>query len=644
MNIINVLVPENTEYISQWKEYNVPDGHCIVDKGVTGCGYTELCLRNELDVILCSPRRILLENKQDKHTKEGRENVLYLRNDMKDLNKELVDYEKRMDDHIYKCQKLGLPVKFMITYDSAPHLINYLINRGLIRKFHIVADEFQSIFNDAYLKSEVENNFVDTLQQCPNVIYLSATPMMDKYLNQLDAFNKLDYYKLDWSKTGYVETLKLQRKHTNSLGSEADKIIESYLKGEFPITLKEGKVVQSKEAVFFFNSVTEITRIIKRNKLTHNQCNIICAEDPNAIQKIEKLGPGFSRGRIPLENEPNKMFTFCTATSYIGADFHSKSASTYVFADPNLRCLALDISLDLPQIAGRQRDRENPFKNNIVIFYKTLRGENIDDREAFDKIQNTRRKKTESSLRNFSNCQNQEDREKYLEDVMDLIEKNHYSKDFVSISKITGLPVYNKLIDIANERAWEVAQKDYQDVINVTRALEDLVNTDNSEYKDVDDKIIDEFMKSFMSTGIFPEKLKMYCEFMDLYQNNKYILISISHKITDPRYKNYYNFFGTIGCKAKRFREDLLKPEFLDNIYADELSKEIINEFNLKDRLNRKEIKEKLKEIYKKLSLSKAAKATDLEEWFEIRPINYMKDGKKENGFEILALKKRQDD
>ena len=184
-----------------------------------------------------------------------------------------------------------------------------------------------------------------------------------------------------------------------------------------------------------------------------------------------------------------------------------------MFADPNLKCLALDISLDLPQIAGRQRDRDNPFKNNIVIFYKTLRGENIEDREAFDKIQNTRRKKTESSLRNFSNCQSQEDKEKYLEDVMDLIEKNHYCKDFVSISKVTGLPVYNKLIDIANERAWEVAQKDYQDVINVTRALEGLANVDNSEYKDVDDKIVDEFMGSFTSTGIFSEKLKMYCEF-----------------------------------------------------------------------------------------------------------------------------------
>ena len=149
-------------------------------------------------------------------------------------------------------------------------------------------------------------------------------------------------------------------------------------------------------------------------------------------------------------------------------------------------------------------------------------------------------------------------------------------------------------------------------------------------------------MGSFTSTGIFSEKLKMYCEFLDQHVDNQYILVSISHKITDPRYKNYYNFFGTVGCKAKRFREDLLKPEFLDNIYLDELSKEVFKTFETNKKYNKKEIKEKLKEIYNKLLLSKSAKATDIEEWFEVRDVNYMENGKKVHGFEIIALK-RQD-
>ena len=42
MNKKIIKIPRGIEYISQWSEYAIPRGeHCIVDKGVTGCGYTE---------------------------------------------------------------------------------------------------------------------------------------------------------------------------------------------------------------------------------------------------------------------------------------------------------------------------------------------------------------------------------------------------------------------------------------------------------------------------------------------------------------------------------------------------------------------------------------------------------------------------
>ena len=63
MEKINLKVPYGIQYISDWKNYDLPIGHVIVDKGVTGCGYTEYCLRNNHSVILCSPRKLLLENK-----------------------------------------------------------------------------------------------------------------------------------------------------------------------------------------------------------------------------------------------------------------------------------------------------------------------------------------------------------------------------------------------------------------------------------------------------------------------------------------------------------------------------------------------------------------------------------------------------
>ena len=50
MEKTEIIIPKGIEFISDWKEYVLPKGHCIVDKGITGCGYTEMCLRNEKNI------------------------------------------------------------------------------------------------------------------------------------------------------------------------------------------------------------------------------------------------------------------------------------------------------------------------------------------------------------------------------------------------------------------------------------------------------------------------------------------------------------------------------------------------------------------------------------------------------------------
>ena len=635
-----LTVPEGIEFISNWKDYIMPEGHCIVDKGVTGCGYTEMCIQNDLNVILCSPRKLLLENKAEQH--EADENVLYLVNTQDAYLNTKDSFRLRILEHLTKCKKLGKPVKFLITYDSIKYIIENLKELQLLDDFYFVADEFQAIFIDSYFKAEVEDEFVENLQNCKNVIYLSATPMLDKYLERLDAFKDLPMEILDWSKTGFVETIKIQRKQIRNLAAEADKIIQRYLIEDFPvIATQDGRVVQSKEAVIYVNSISEIIKIINRNKLTSDQCNVICSNQPENLAKLRKINKSFSIGKIPLKGEPNKMFTFCTSTCYIGSDFWSDNASTYIFADPNLRCLALDISLDLPQIAGRQRNKNNPFKNYINIFYRVIRGENIEDRAAFEKIQQERINSTDILLKEFANM-SELGKQKYLKKLTSDITVSKYADDFLSISKRTSQPTYNKLIEVASERAWEVAQKDYQDSINVTRAIANLEIVDEEyEYKDRDDKIVDEFLDTkFYKTPLFTEKMKLFCGFMDEYKDNKYIMNAIQFRIPDPKFLSYYNFFGTSGCRANSYKECELLAIMTDEVSSDKLTLEIYNNFNLKSKVSKKDIKEKLKEIYTALSLNRTAKATDIEEWFEARACNYMEDGKKVHGFELLALKK----
>ena len=94
MNKQEIKVPLGIQYISEWEDYKLPKGqNCIVDKGVTGCGYTEFCLTNKENVILCSPRKLLLENKRDQHSKDP--NILYLENDLTDFS----DVKTMEDDY-----------------------------------------------------------------------------------------------------------------------------------------------------------------------------------------------------------------------------------------------------------------------------------------------------------------------------------------------------------------------------------------------------------------------------------------------------------------------------------------------------------------------------------------------------------------
>ena len=71
MLIKEIIVPSGIKYISEWKGFTFPpEKSCIVDKKICGCGFTEWCLNNDTSVILCSPRRVLLENKQEQQGKQ----------------------------------------------------------------------------------------------------------------------------------------------------------------------------------------------------------------------------------------------------------------------------------------------------------------------------------------------------------------------------------------------------------------------------------------------------------------------------------------------------------------------------------------------------------------------------------------------
>ena len=133
------------------------------------------------------------------------------------------------------------------------------------------------------------------------------------------------------------------------------------------------------------------------------------------------------------------------------------------------------------------------------------------------------------------------------------------------------------------------------------------------------EKEVQDFLDNkFYSTGIFEKKMRMYCEFMDLHQGNKEVSDIIYFKIKDPKYRKYYNFYGTPGCRAASYKEKSLKLGMIDVSKIDELSSVVYKKFQVNSRYTLKEIKSTLQDIYRDLGITSKPKATDLDKYFSL--------------------------
>ena len=690
-----IIVPKGVRFIGRdWmygerkydlKNYSFPH---IVNKVLTGCGYTEYCLTNDQDLVLISPRKFLLENKLSQHLEDL--NIHYAENrtetivgyekeisrdDKKALNaltkvdSEIIRRKKRESieelkakviNHVRLCKyTYHKPIKIMVTYDSFRHVKEALGDQ--IKNFQVVVDEFQSIFIDARFKSEAELELVNNLQGLEKVCYVSATPYLDKYLSMLDEFKDLPYYEFNWEKEdpGRVKKPKLEiRFTTKSLNSCISKIIQDYLAGDFetrPRKDDEGRIWNfiSDEAVFFLNSVKGICKAITTNNLSIDQCNILCAKTEennkqvreafNAVLKkrAEQEGnkcpillTGNVIGYIPGYNEDHKMFTFCTRTVYLGADFYSDCARTFIFSDSNIECLSVDISLDLEQILGRQRREDNMWKNTATMFVKTTRENRKMSWETLKSRIDEKENMTLSLLRSY-NTVDLEDKHNLAKVYQDRAATKHYICDYVAVNCHAGkdlVPVFNKLVQVSEYRAFEIQQTDYADrftVINTVQSKE-LVGDIKENIKGL--------AKEFTEIKNTEVRLKFIVQLEEesLTEDEMNLFFSL---IPD-KYRDYYELLGANGIRAHKYKEAEIKREVEklcgNSQKENQIREEIYRLFKVGNRYIKADIKQTLKLLYERIGYEKTAKASDLQEYFVVKGILT---SDKKNGFELISKK-----
>lgn len=131
----------------------------------------------------------------------------------------------------------------------------------------------------------------------------------------------------------------------------------------------------------------------------------------------------------------------------------------------------------------------------------------------------------------------------------------------------------------------------------------------------------------------------MYCEFCDQYKDNPFIMSPLIHKV-DPKFKTYYDLYGTSGCRAVRYEESFLKEKIEDLMREDSLKYSLITEFKIGEKILLKDIKLKLKNIYNTLGINKTPKAVDLCRYFVLEDIKLLdpSTNKRNKGYKITGI------
>lgn len=677
MEEIRLIVPKGITYISEWKEYSLEDYQFphILNKTTCGCGFTEYCLTNDLDVILCSPRKILLENKKDQHGDE----VYFAKNNFskaldfeKDFSsdssrdlKPVKEYEEdpevtpedicKFKEEVRKYvlkRKIELkPSKILVTYDSFRHVKEALEEARLFGSFVVSVDEFQSILVDAAFKSTTENEFLRILTSMSNrkICYVSATPLLGKYLAMIPEFKDLPYYRLDWETEDPSRVVKPELKVKvckTKVTTECNKVVQSYLNGEFEEVIKplEGgriEVIKSKEAVLYVNSVKAICRIIKKNGLTPDNTNVLCAKtERNRVliqEAFRKVNPKLKRGenyigKVPKKGEEHKMFTLCTRTVYLGADFYSTCARTFIFSDANVNSLAVDISMDLPQILGRQRLTENPWKNSAELFLKT---NYIDmSEEEFNKIIQS---KVDMTNKHLSNYQNAEFKSAQMATFEAYVRKDNYRESYLSINYHAGkdkIPVPNELMKISDMRAFEVQKKDYKDRFTILNVL----GSSDRNY-DVIVSDVDSYMLKINKLTNFTERLRYICELGESLSPELFSKILSELPVV---IKGYYTALGPEKLKSLSYQKSKIVHEYskLLSYSGYEIYQKVHERFKVGDKIPVSDLKESLQAIFDECGKKDVKVQTkDIERWFTVKIISMInkKTGVRERGVKIIS-------
>ena len=607
----------------------------IVNKVVTGCGFTTYCLINNENTIIVSPRIWLIREKNRKFRS------FYFNREFDSKGKELFnlsDLLSSLQDYINDCKNTNQPVKILVTYDSFSILVDQIESQlgvDVFNDYRIVIDESQSIIKDVILK-EYNNkatlsNFLKRLFHYEKLLFISATPLVD-YLSEIPEFKlyPVKYLELEWSNIEKVEQKLFDCK---SPLDAFDDIHSRYLNlTDYPggrhvfdyFYHGNNQVSYSYEAVIFLNSVSDICKIANKYVVKHGLINIdditiVCARTRENEKKLRKIHPQLTiASRLPNEGEHHTTWTFVTRTAFEGVDFYNPSASTYVIADYNVESLQLDIASDIPQIIGRQRLKSNIFRNIINIYCKNSR---LPSEEEFIKRREKKKKFSLTQISYWNSLTTQEDKDQQIELLAAAIDRR---PELLYLETTSGVPRISTLLLISEKYIHDImknqigmyiipgkpSSSDYDSTI-----IELVNNLKELDGKDVTRHRIKLVYNWFITNGMDKVEKLLRMLYNEGYWNIAY----------------YFNRLPLDRIRANNYQPWEIEKEIKFSDSKGNISDFVAAVFKKGECYKKSDVKWMLQEIYDKLGILKTAKATELPTYISVRDT-------KRNGKEVYKI------
>ena len=145
--------------------------NCLFNKKKTGCGATELAIRNSTPTLIAMPYVALVKNK-----------TLYRQDDIEVLGV----YEDVTERDIVQFARTHSPLKIATTYDSLPRVVSALQRIGIdpYKELFLLVDEWHVLFNSYSFRYRAIRELLATAARFDRTTYMTATPIEREYVSE----------------------------------------------------------------------------------------------------------------------------------------------------------------------------------------------------------------------------------------------------------------------------------------------------------------------------------------------------------------------------------------------------------------------------------------------------------------------------